>query len=177
MKRIGAAGRKWLNGAHMFFASAWVGAAVSLTILRLFSWANDVQANGDILYAVNASIKLIDDAIIIPAALGTLFTGLLISMLTPWGFFKHRWVAVKWVVTVLAILFGTFFLGPWVNELTALTDEFGAVSVVEKRFQVLMSYHTLWGGVQTVTLIAVVFISAIKPWGKKTRKDDAAVSR
>lgn len=176
MKRIGTAGRKWLNGAHIFFASAWVGAAVSLTTLRLFSWANDVQANGDILYAANASIKLIDDAIIIPAALGTLLTGLLISLLTPWGFFKHRWVAVKWVATVLTILFGTFFLGPWVNELTALTDELRAVSVVENRFQVLMSRHTLWGGVQTIILIAVVFISAVKPWGGKTRRDGEAVS-
>jgi len=170
MKQIEASGRKWLNGTHIFFASAWVGAAVSLTTLRLFTWTNNVQADGDILYAVNESIKLIDDAIIIPAAIGTLLTGLLISLLTPWGFFKHRWVTVKWIVTVLAILFGTFFLGPWVNELTALTDEFRTVSVVERRFQVLMSRHTLWGGVQTMILIAVVFISAVKPWGRKKGK-------
>jgi len=177
MKRLGATGRKWVNGTHMFFASAWVGAAISLTTLRFFSITNDVLANGDILYAINAGIKLIDDAVIIPAALGTLLTGFLISLLTPWGAFKHRWVAVKWVVTVLAILFGTFFLGPWVNELTELTDAFGAVSPAEKRFQVLIFHHTFWGGVQTVILISVVFISAIKPWGKKKQKDDTAAAK
>jgi len=163
MKRIGTAGRKWLNGTHMFFASAWVGAAVCMTTLRLLSLKNSVLANGDILYAVNASIKLIDDAIIIPAALGTLLTGLLISLLTPWGFFRHRWVTVKWAVTLIAILFGTFFLGPWVNELTALADTFRAVAPAEPIFQLLLIRHTLWGGVQTITLIAVVFISALKP--------------
>jgi len=171
MKRIGPAGRKWLNGVHMFLASAWVGAAICMTTLRLFSWVNSVQANGDILFAVNAAIKLIDDAVIIPSAMGTLLTGLLISLLTPWGFFKHRWVSVKWAVTVVAILFGTFFLGPWVNELAAFTKEFGAVSVVESRFQFLMTRHTLWGGVQTMILIATVFISAVKPWGKQKEKD------
>ncbi|MBN1882517.1 MAG: hypothetical protein JW885_10125 [Deltaproteobacteria bacterium] len=167
MKRIGAAGRKWLNGTHMFFASAWVGAAVSLTTLRLFSLNTGVQANGDILYAVNACIKLIDDAIIIPAALGTLLTGFLISLLTPWGFFTYRWVTVKWVVTLSTILFGTFFLGPWVNELTALADTLRAAASSERIFHILLFRHTLWGGVQTVILIAAVFISAVKPWGKK----------
>jgi len=173
MKRIGAAGRKWLNGTHIFFASAWMGAAICLTLLRLLTWTNDVQADGDILYAVNVALKLIDDAVIIPAALGTLLTGLLISIYTPWGFFRHRWVTVKWAVTVLAILFGTFFLGPWVNELTSLTDEFRTVSVVESRFQVLMMHHTLWGGIQTTILIATVFISALKPWGKQSGRSEA----
>jgi uncharacterized membrane protein len=173
MKRIGASGRKWLNGMHIFFASAWMGAAVCMTLLRLFSWGNDVQANGDILYAVNTAIKLIDDAVIIPAAMGTLLTGLLISLYTPWGFFKHRWVAVKWAVTVMVILSGTFLLGPWVNKLAAMTDTLRAAAPAEPIFHVLLSRHTLWGGVQTAVLIGAVFISAVKPWGKRRGRPDA----
>jgi hypothetical protein len=28
-------------------------------------------------------------------------------------FFKHGWMIFKWIVTIVTILFGTFFLGPW----------------------------------------------------------------
>lgn len=67
-------------------------------------------------------MKIIDDFIIIPAALGSLITGLIISWFTNWGFFKFNWVTVKWIVTVSSILFDTFWLGPWLNGMAAISQ-------------------------------------------------------
>ena len=65
--------------------------------------------NGDELYAFNAAIKLLDDFIIIPAAMGSLITGILLCWLTNWGFFKFNWIIFKLISTIAQILFGTFF--------------------------------------------------------------------
>ena len=119
MKKLGLKGKSWLKGFHIFFACAWVGAGISMLLLSLLD--GHIQ-NGDELYAVNDSIQLLDYYIIIPAALGSLITGLLISLFTNWGFFKFNWVIFKWVATVAQIIFGTFWLGPWTDGATAIAD-------------------------------------------------------
>ena len=141
-----------------------MGAAVSMILLNFVSM-NIV--NGDELFATNAAIKYIDDLIIIPAALGALFTGFLISLLTKWGFFRHRWVTVKWIVTVSAILFGTFFLGPWVNGFAAMSDTLRIEALANPSYISSKNFGTIFGIVQSVTILFLVFVSVIKPWKKK----------
>ena len=72
MKKLGLKGRAWLKGFHIFFCCAWIGTALSIVLL---GFVKGHTPNGDELYAVNASIKLIDDFIIIPAALGLSYYG------------------------------------------------------------------------------------------------------
>ena len=72
MKKLGVKGKSWLKGFHVFFACAWVGTGISMMLLAII---NGHIQNGDELYAVNASIKQLDDYIIIPAAFGSLITG------------------------------------------------------------------------------------------------------
>ena len=50
------------------------------------------------LYGINLSMKLIDDFVIIPGGVGSLLTGLLYSIFTNWGWFKHKWVTTKWAI-------------------------------------------------------------------------------
>src|SRR5216684_6621668 len=40
--------------------------------------------------------------VIVPFAFASLLTGLVVSLGTPWGLFKHYWVLLKFVLTVLA---------------------------------------------------------------------------
>lgn len=58
------------------------------------------------LYGINLSMKFVDDWIIIPGAMGSLLTGVLYTVFTRWGWFKHRWITVKWAITIFGILFG-----------------------------------------------------------------------
>jgi len=95
---LGTTGRQWLKSIHLILSVIWLGAAISMNILR-FAWAP--SANGD-LYAVDHSIAVIDNWVVVPAAWASLLTGFLESWLTTWGFFKYRWVTVKWIVTVPA---------------------------------------------------------------------------
>ena len=68
------------------------------------------------MYYMADFLETVDMKILIPGAIVCLITGLLYSLLTPWGFFKYRWVAVKWILTILMIAQGTFFMGPLIKE-------------------------------------------------------------
>lgn len=42
--------------------------------------------------------------VIVPLSLASLFTGLVQSLGTPWGLFRHYWVVIKSLLTLLATL-------------------------------------------------------------------------
>ncbi|MFX4262102.1 hypothetical protein ACOBQJ_07870 [Pelotomaculum propionicicum] len=168
MKKLGLKGRSWLKGFHIFFACAWVGTGISMMLMSLID--GHIQS-GDEIYAVNASIKLLDDYIIIPAALGSLITGLFISLYTNWGFFKFNWVIFKWVATLAQIIFGTFWLGPWTNSATAIADLERGLALQNNTYLYDKQMGAIFGGIQVLLLIAQVLISAYKPWGKRGTPD------
>lgn len=164
MKQIGLTGKAWLKGFHIFLACLWIGAAASMVLLSFF---RGQITNGDELWAVHASIKMIDDFIIIPSAIGCLVTGILFSWLTNWGFFKFPWIIVKYVITIGAILFGTFYLGTWVNGMEAISKVERLAALENSTYLQYAKLNLYFGSLQAFTLIVAAFISVFKPWGKR----------
>ncbi|MFC1669669.1 hypothetical protein ACFL20_04700 [Spirochaetota bacterium] len=162
MKKFGPAGNRYLKMIHIFFISLWVGGGFALVLLFYIS----NPGGGDEIYATYAAMKIIDDFIIIPGAMGNLITGLVYGIWTKWGFFKHWWVTVKWIMTVLQILFGTFFLGPWLNNNTALADLKRIAVLKNPDFLYNNSMTGIWGPVQVAMLLVMIIISVKKPWRK-----------
>lgn len=166
MIKLGLKGRSWLKSLHIALASIWLGTGVSMLIIGLVKGSTP---NGDELYAVNATIKLLDDYIIIPSAIGTLLTGALISWWTNWGFVKYKWVIVKWAVGLAQMLFGTLFLGPWTNGATAIVKAERAMALHNNLYLYYREMNLYCGSIQLALLIVLVFISVIKPWGKRIK--------
>jgi len=164
MKKFGARGQKNLKIFHLIMVGLWVGGAVGLTLMAAFLGPG--ESDGE-LYAYDMARKFIDDFIIIPGAMGCLVSGLLISWLTPWGFFKHRWVAVKWVLTVACILFGTFVLGPFVNDRALMSLDFGLRALDKPVYVDSLSRTLRLGGFQVLAILFMVAISTLKPWKRK----------
>ena len=119
MVKLKAKGSRWLKSFHLVAVSCWIGGAVSLILLYFIkAGIND----GGTLYGINRSIHHVDIAVVvIPGAFGCLATGLVYSLFTNWGFFRHGWLIYKWIITVAAILFWTFFLGPWETEMMRIS--------------------------------------------------------
>jgi hypothetical protein len=164
MKKMGAGGLKWVKAFHAFFACMWVGAAIVLSVKQFF--VN--PASGGELYGIMATLDFIDIYIIIPGAFGVLLTGLIFSIWTHWGWFKHNWIVVKWVICLYGIIFGTYPLGPWMTSLAHISREKGLDALLDPLF--LQNRTRLWiyGTFQAATLIFAVFITALKPWKKRT---------
>lgn len=164
MNKLTGTKRNWLKAFHIFFSGAWVGAALSMLTIGFLAGAPE---SGGELHGYAASVKLIDDYVIIASALGSLFTGLLLSWLTNWGFFKYYWIIVKLAVTVGAVLFGTFFLGPWVNAIEAYSAKHGLESLQNAWFLSRFRMNLGFGSVQALLICAMIFISVLKPWGRR----------
>lgn len=168
MKKCGARGQRVLKIIHLITASLWVGGAVTLLLMGL--WLGPAQSGLELL-GYDLARKFVDDLIIIPGALGCLFSGLLISWLTPWGFFRHRWVTVKWILTIACILFGTFYLGPIINTQPLTSRELGLAAAHDPLYTSRHFNNAVGGAVQVVLILFLVAVSVLKPWKKKAVAD------
>jgi len=93
------------------------------------------------------------------------------SAFSNWGFFKHKWLIFKWIVTVAAILFGTFFLGPWETTMMEISGKLGMSSLNDQPYLYYQKMNVIFGGMQCIVLMITVFISIFKPWKKKKSKN------
>jgi len=165
MKKMSAGAQKWLKAVHLIFAAAWVSSGIAMITIQL----SLTPEGGGELYGILRTVKFIDDFLIIPGALGTLLTGLIYSIWTNWGFFRHHWITVKWVINVGGILFGTFYLGVWLNSLPPIAAEQGLDALSDPLFASNRSMNLTWGSVQVASLVFAMFISVLKPWGRKRK--------
>ncbi len=166
MKKLSARGQKWLKVFHLCFACLWVGAGFSLTLMNWCKGASD----GMQLYGIHDAMKFIDDFVIIPGALGVLLTGLLYSLMTNWGWFRHRWITVKWLICLYGVIFGTYPLGPWLNGTVPIARAEGLNALTHPTFMHNKTMLLVFGTFQVATLIFAVLISSLKPWRKKKEK-------
>ncbi|EAZ94271.1 hypothetical protein [Crocosphaera chwakensis] len=159
--------KSWLISLHVISGAIWFGTVLSMVVMVVH---NLNTTNGDELYAINSVVKLLDDWVVIPAANITLLTGLLICWFTIWGFFKFYWVITKLVMTVTLITFGTFWLGPWTNAMTAISDSERLQALNNPLFMFDTKALIIGGLIQITTLIFIFIISFLKPWGRRDIK-------
>jgi len=162
MKKLTPGGMKLLKTFHLLFAAMWICGAVALMLGHYVA----APETGDELYMKLRMLQLIDDWIIIPGANGCLLTGVVYGVWTNWGFFKRRWLAVKWALTVLQMLFGTFFLGAWLNGNVELADRLRDAAFADARFVHNARMTGGWGLAQMSVLLLYIVVSVYKPWKK-----------
>lgn len=156
-------GIHWLKSIHLTVSVIWLGAALSMNMLRI-AWVP--VTNGD-LYAVDHAIVLIDHWLIVPAAWAALLTGFLESWLTTWGFFKYRWVTVKWILTVAMMLYAPFFQARWAGQIESFSRVEGLQALQNPIYLELKLFYVLSGVAMITALAFLSIISTLKPWMKK----------
>lgn len=153
-------GLRILKIMHLLFAMMWTGCGIA--ILLVFFVSN--PKTPDELYLMALALKIIDDFGIIPGAFGCFVTGVLYGLCTPWGFFKQRWITIKWIIFTLLVIAGIVALGPWINTNAFLmsTDREAAVHAIELHEN--MFKMAVFTPMQLLFLILMTVISVFKPW-------------
>lgn len=151
--RLSPRWRKALLTLHIVTSVGWLG--VSAVLLTLGA-AGAAGADPAVVYP---ALGLVGTVLLTPLAVAAWVFGLLTSLLTPWGVFKHWWVTVKLVATTVLTVLVLFALGP-----TLRLAATGAALPGEAREQLLAAPI-----VQTVALIVVTVLSTYKPWGRLRR--------
>ncbi|GAB6121765.1 DUF2269 family protein [Dysgonomonas termitidis] len=162
MKALGPKGIKYLKILHLLLAIMWIGGALAMSVLAL----TGKPGTDDELYMFSRMLQIIDDYLIIPGAMGNILIGIVYGIWTKWGFFKHRWLTVKWILTIVQVLFGTFVLGPWINGNVELAQTPGRDILSGTGYFHNLEMTRIWGTVQTTILLGFIVISVLKPWKK-----------
>jgi hypothetical protein len=76
------------------------------------------------------------------------------------------------IVTLTAILFGTFFLGPWETTMMEISGKLGISSLNDPAYIFNEKMNLIFGTIQVLVLMITIFISIFKPWkSTKTKKN------
>src|ERR671921_789542 len=91
--------RKFALAAHITLAVGWIGAVAGYIALDItVATSQDAQT----LRAAYLAMELIAWYVIIPLALASLLSGLVMSLGTRWGLFRHYWVLISLLLTIFA---------------------------------------------------------------------------
>ena len=91
--------RKLALTAHVTSSVGWLGAVGAFLALAI---AGLTSSNAQVVRASYIAMELTGWCVIVPLSVATLLTGLVQSLGTTWGLFRHYWIVAKLAITVLA---------------------------------------------------------------------------
>lgn len=161
MKELTLSNQKFLKVIHLISTSIWFSSVITLMLLPIIS---KKITTGDEIYMYNLVYYFIDMFILTLAAILTLLTGLIYSLFTKWGFIRHGWILYKWVITLLIIIIGTFYLGPMVEKLLEIS-EVQRIEALQDQYYIRGEIIGIYAAIiNSVLLFIAVFVSVYKPW-------------
>ena len=93
--------RKFVLTAHVTFSVGWLGAVVSFLALALVGLMSTEDQS---VRAAYVAMEWITWYVIVPLAIASLVSGVVQSLGTNWGLFRHYWVIAKFLITIVATI-------------------------------------------------------------------------
>jgi hypothetical protein len=97
--------------------------------------------------------------VLVPLAHTTLFSGLALSLGTPWGLFRHYWVVLKLAITVFATVILMIYMGTFRQMAGVAADPVVELGLVRNPSPLLHSVLAL------ILLVAATVLGIYKPFG------------
>lgn len=88
---------KFVLTAHITTSVGWPGAVAGFFVLSI---AGLTSHDSEVVRSAYISMNLIGLYVLVPLSFAALLTGLVQSLSTHWGLFRHYWVLTKLVLTV-----------------------------------------------------------------------------
>jgi hypothetical protein len=93
--------RKLALAVHLTVSSGWIGGVLVYLALGLAATRSE---NEQTIRAAWIAMELTGWYVLVPLALATVLTGLLMGLGTKWGLLQHYWVLIALVLTTMAAL-------------------------------------------------------------------------
>ena len=159
---ISTNGQRILKILHLLAVSFWVGGGLSELIL--FYTSATAQTGGELFGILRGSRFVSIYVVVYLGAFGSFFTGLAYSMCTNRGFFRHKWIIIKWATTVYLMIGGTWFLGPWGIEMLEAVQVMGLEVLSDPAYLEIRGKLLTLLAVHMGAFAALIVISVFKPW-------------
>ena len=150
--------RRFALTAHVMSTVGWLGAVVVFLALAVIGLSSqDAQTVRGTYLVMDPAARLV----LVPLAFASLLTGLMQSLGTVWGLFRHYWVLVKFVLALVGTAILLMHM-PSVSRMAVVaTSKSSFANLSSERLE--LAVHA--GGGLLMLLTATV-LSIYKPWGR-----------
>jgi hypothetical protein len=161
--------RKLALTVHLSTSIGWIGAVIAYLALGVAAvTSSDTQT----VRAVWTAMELTGWWVIVPLAVAALLTGLVMSLGTRWGLFRHYWVLISLVLTLLCTVVLVLHM-PTVSEMARIAQ---TVDGADLRALGGDLFHPGIGLLLllTVTTLNVYKPAGLTPYGWRKQRDERA---
>ena len=144
--------RKTLLFFHVTTSMGLLGGVVSFLALSIAGLAGRTDLYG--------ATDIIADVVVLPLTILALALGILQSLVSPWGLFRHHWVVVKLITTVIVLGVLLLQMGG-IDRLAGLTG----ADINEQSAMAIRSSLVLHSAAGIVPLLLATILSIFKPKG------------
>ncbi len=157
MPKLKKTGHSTLKMIHLFFNACWIGGGLGMILLLTIG-----LQNGDVR-AITTTVQILDLGIVVPSAFGSLVTAILFSILTPWGFVKHRWIVAKYAINLIPVVAGPVLQAPWLVRMDEISRTLSPGATLPGEFLDMRNLFLAFTAIQWVLLLVAVYLSVFKP--------------
>jgi hypothetical protein len=150
--------RKLALTAHVAVSVGWLGSIgpyLALAIAGLNS--HDAQ----VVRSAYIAMELIGWFVIVPLSFAALVSGLVQSLVSPWGFIRHWWILVKIALTTVATAVLVVHMQT-VSHMSRIAADMALSQTDYRALRIQLVVHAAGG---LAVLLAVTALSVFKPWG------------
>lgn len=148
--------RKLVLTAHVCASVGWLGAVAAFLALAIVGLTSEVAQTVRGTYLVMETAAWF---VLVPLAFASLLTGLIQSLATPWGLFRHYWVVFKLLINLAATIVLLMYMETFGSMADVAADPSSDLDAVRNESPVL---H---GALALLLLLAATILAVYKPRG------------
>jgi hypothetical protein len=148
--------RKFALTAHVTSSVGWLGAVAGFLALAV---AGLTSHDAQMVRAAYLTLELIGWFVLVPLSLASLLTGLVMSLGTTWGLFRHYWVLFKLLISVFATIILLIYMGTFSYMASVAADPSADLGVVRN------ASPTLHAALALLVLLVATVLAVYKPRG------------
>ncbi|MBA2563864.1 MAG: hypothetical protein H0V09_00370 [Gemmatimonadetes bacterium] len=167
--------RKFALTAHITSSVGWLGAVAGFLALAV---AGLTSQDALMVRAAYIAMELTGWFVILPLSLASLLSGLVQSLGTTWGLFRHYWVLAKLLITVVATIVLLLHMQP-VSRMAGIVAETTLSSADLRGLRIQLVADA---GAALLALLVTTTLSVYKPrgmtgYGRRMPREQRSVSQ
>ena len=150
--------RKFVLTAHVVSSVGWLGAVAAFLALAVVGLTSRDTAR---VRAAYLAMELTGWFVIVPLSFASLLTGLVQSLGTTWGLFRHYWVLAKLLINVLSSVILLLHMQP-ISRMAGVAADTTLSTADFRRLRIQLVADA---GAALVALLVATTLSVYKPRG------------
>jgi hypothetical protein len=161
--------RKLALAVHVAASIGWMGSvAAFLTLAVVGLQSQDALLVRSMYLAMDVTAA----SVIVPLSVASLVSGVVQSLGTSWGLFRHYWVLVKLVITAVS----TFLLLTHMQGISFMADVAGRIALGSDdlrglRVQLIVDAAAAIGALLVTTLLSIYKPRGLTPYGWRKQRE------